>query len=71
VDGELVYIIQVARSLTERNRTLRSLATTLLAGGSLTVLIAFGIGWLFSGLTLKPIHRITKTAIAVQKSFFQ
>ncbi len=62
VDGELVYIIQVARSLTERNRTLQSLATTLLVGGSLTVLIAFGIGWLFSGLTLKPIHRITKTA---------
>lgn len=62
VDGELVYVIQVARSLTERNRTLQSLATTLLVGGSLTVLIAFGIGWLFSGLTLKPIHRITKTA---------
>jgi two-component system OmpR family sensor kinase len=62
VDGELVYIIQVARSLTERNRTLQSLATTLLAGGLLTVLIAFGIGWLLSGLTLKPIHRITKTA---------
>jgi two-component system OmpR family sensor kinase len=62
VDGELVYIIQVARSLTERNRTLQSLATTLLVGGSLTVLIAFGIGWVFSGLTLKPIHRITKTA---------
>lgn len=61
-DGELVYIIQVARSLTERNRTLQSLATTLLAGGSLTVLIAFGIGWLFSGLTLQPIHRITQTA---------
>lgn len=62
VDGELVYVIQVARSLTERNRTLQSLATTLLVGGSLTVLIAFGIGWVFSGLTLKPIHRITKTA---------
>lgn len=62
VDGELVYIVQVARPLTERNRALQSLAATLLVGGSLTVLLAFGIGWLFSGLTLKPIQRITKTA---------
>ena len=62
VDGEIIYIIQVARPLTERNRTLQSLATTLLVGGSLTVLIAFGIGWLFSGITLSPIHRITNTA---------
>lgn len=62
VDGEVVYIVQAARPLTERNRTLQSLATTLLIAGSLTTLIAFGIGWLFSGITLAPIHRITKTA---------
>jgi two-component system, OmpR family, sensor kinase len=61
-DDELVYIVQVARPLTERDRTLRSLATTMLVGGSLTVLIAFGIGWLFSGITLRPINRITHTA---------
>ncbi len=62
VNDELVYIVQVARSLTERNRTLQSLATTLLIAGSLTVLVAFGIGWVFSGVTLHPIHRITRTA---------
>jgi two-component system, OmpR family, sensor kinase len=62
VDHEVVYMVQVARPLTERNRTLQSLATTLLIGGFMTVLIAFGIGWLFSGLTLRPIHRITQTA---------
>ena len=26
------------------------------------VLIAFGIGWIFSGITLGPIHHITQTA---------
>ena len=62
VDNKVIYIVQVARSLTERNRTLQSLSTTLLLAGLLTTLIAFGIGWLFSGLTLVPINRITKTA---------
>ena len=57
-----VYIVQVARSLTEYDRTLNSLATTLGVAGLLTILIAFGVGWILSGLTLRPIHRITRTA---------
>jgi len=62
VNNEVVYIVQVARSLTERNRTLQSLATTLLLAGSVMTVIAFGVGWVFSGVTLRPIHRITQTA---------
>lgn len=62
VDGEVVYIVQVARSLTERNRTLGSLATTYIIAGLLTTLVAFGIGWTFANVTLRPIHRITQTA---------
>src|SRR5512139_3492168 len=62
VNSQVVYIVQVARSLTERNRTLQSLATTLLIAGLLTILVAFGIGWILSGITLQPIHRITQTA---------
>lgn len=61
-DGEISYVIQVARPLTERNRTLRSLATTLSIAGGIMVVIAFGIGWVMSGFTLRPIHRITLTA---------
>jgi two-component system OmpR family sensor kinase len=61
-DGETVLMVQVARSLTERDRTLQSLATTLGGAGLLTILLAFGAGWLLSGLTLRPIHRITQTA---------
>jgi two-component system OmpR family sensor kinase len=60
--SEPLLIVQVARSLTERDRTLRSLATTLAGAGLLTILIAFGVGWVLSGLTLSPIHRITQTA---------
>ncbi len=66
-------IIQVARPLTERNRTLQSLATTLIIAGLMTVLIAFGIGWFLSGLTLQPINRITQTAreIGEKRDFSQ
>ncbi len=62
VDDQVVYIVQVARPLTERDRTLQSLATTLLIAGSFIIIIAFGIGWVLSGITLRPIHRITQTA---------
>jgi two-component system, OmpR family, sensor kinase len=65
VNSQVVYIVQVARSLTERNRTLQSLATTLLIAGSLMVLFAFGIGWFLAGITLRPIQRITQTAKAI------
>jgi len=62
VNNEVVNIVQVARPLTERDRTLESLAVTLLIAGSIIILIAFGIGWVLSGITLSPIHRITQTA---------
>lgn len=62
LDGQTMYIVQVARSLTERDRTLHSLGTTLIGAGLLTILIAFGVGWMVSGYTLRPITRITQTA---------
>ncbi len=64
-NGETVYILQVARSLTESDRNLNSLATTLGVAGLLTILVAFGVGWTLSGLTLRPIHRITQTARSI------
>jgi len=65
VNGKVIYIVQMARQLTERNRTLQSLATTLLVAGLLMVLFAFGIGWFLAGITLRPIQRITQTAQAI------
>jgi len=66
--GELAYIVQVARSLTERNRSLNSLGTTLMVAGAVTTFIAFGVGWLYSGFALKPIERITQTAHEIGKA---
>lgn len=62
VNDNVVGIVQFSRSLADRDRALRSLGVTLLAGSALTILIAFGAGWTLSGVTLRPIHRITETA---------
>ncbi|MBN1147181.1 MAG: HAMP domain-containing histidine kinase [Anaerolineales bacterium] len=64
-EEQAAYIVQVARPLTERDRSLKSLATTLGGAGLLTILVAFGAGWALSGLSLRPIHRITQTAQAI------
>ena len=61
-NGETVVIVQVARSLVERDRTLKSLAVTLGIAGLVMILVAFGVGWILSGMSLQPIDRITQTA---------
>ena len=65
VNGQIASILQVARSLTERDRSLVALSRTLIIAGLLTTIAAFGIGWVFSGTVLRPIHRITQTAQAI------
>ena len=61
-NGETVAIVQVARSLVERDRTMNSLAVTIGIAGLVMILAAFGVGWVLSGLSLRPIDRITQTA---------
>jgi signal transduction histidine kinase len=61
-NGKVEYILQVARPLTERNHSLENLRNTLLLASLFTLLVAFGIGWILSGITLQPIQRITRTA---------
>ena len=67
INGEVVFIVQIARALTERDRTLTSLSRFLLIAGAVTTLAAFGIGWVLAGATLRPIQRITQTAQAIGK----
>jgi two-component system OmpR family sensor kinase len=64
-NGEIAYILQIARPLTERDRSLQTLANTLLAASAVTLVVAFGIGWVLSGITLQPIQRITQTARSI------
>ena len=65
VEEQGIGIVQVARSLAERDRSLRSLGATLIGGSVLTTLVAFGIGWVVSAFALRPIQRITKVAQAI------
>ncbi len=58
-------VAQIAVSLAERDRYLRGLARILTTGGAIAVLLAFGIGWVVAGFSLRPIHRITQTAQAI------
>jgi signal transduction histidine kinase len=62
LNEEVIMLVQVAHPLTERDRTLAVLVRTLIAAGLFTTLSAFGVGWLLSGLSLRPINRITQTA---------
>lgn len=65
------YILQVARSLAERDRTLDALGHMLVTIEIATLVVAFGIGWALSGITFRPIKRMTQTArdIGEQRDF--
>lgn len=61
-NGQTLYILQLARSLEERNRSLGFFGLSF-GGLSLFIIVtALGVGWLFSGALLRPITQITKTA---------
>ncbi len=64
-EGQVAYILQIARPLTERDRTLQNLAVTLVIASLVVLAVAFGIGWVLSGVTLQPIQRITQTAHSI------
>ncbi|MFZ1043989.1 MAG: HAMP domain-containing sensor histidine kinase [Anaerolineales bacterium] len=60
--GNVRFIVQVAQSLAQRDQALAALSSTLIVAGLLTILIAFGIGWILAGESLRPIHHITQIA---------
>lgn len=65
INGQMVLIIQSARALTDRDRSLESLSQYLVIAGLFTILAAFGVGWLLAKFSLSPIQRITQTARAI------
>ncbi len=68
INAQVVYIVQAARSLAERDRSLQALSLTLIIASLVTTLVAFVVGWLLSGTALRPIHRITHTARAIENA---
>jgi signal transduction histidine kinase len=71
VRGELIGVVQLARSLAEQDESLKTLRNALLVGSAFVVALAFLIGWVLSGAALRPIQRITDTArvIGAQRDF--
>ncbi len=64
-DGQLMGIVQLARSLADYDQSLDTLRNMLIAGSLVAIVLAFGAGWVIAGAALRPIHRITDTAQAI------
>ncbi|MFL5800550.1 MAG: sensor histidine kinase [Roseiflexaceae bacterium] len=65
IHGRIAGIVQVARSMAEHDQSLGTLRSILTIGSSVVTVIAFGIGWVLAGVTLRPINRLTHTAQAI------
>ena len=64
-EGRVTEIVQIARSLADWQHNLDALGRNLFIGSSVVIIAAFGIGWALSGVVLRPIDRITRTAQAI------
>jgi two-component system, OmpR family, sensor kinase len=60
--GDIIGIIQVARSLVTHDQSLETLREALMLGIGAVTLATFGIGWILAGTVLRPINRIAQTA---------
>lgn len=58
-------IVQIAAPVGNETEYLNELRNMLVIGDTIVIILAFGLGWTFAGLTLRPIHRITQTAQTV------
>jgi len=65
IEGHVTEVVQVAHSLAGQDQYLGTMRRNLLVGSGIAVMIAFGTGWILSGVVLRPIHRITQTAQAI------
>ena len=62
VDGGVVQVVTVAHSLSGQDEYLATMRRNLLVGSGVAVAVAFGCGWVLSGLVLRPVNQITHTA---------
>jgi two-component system OmpR family sensor kinase len=64
-NGQVTEILQMGRSLTTRDESISALGGNLLLVGIAAIVLAFGLGWVLAGVSLRPIHRLTQTAQAI------
>ena len=71
VVGQLTEILQMGRSITTRDQSIRALGMNLIIAGIVAITVAFGLGWVLAGMSLRPIHRLTQTAqtIGAERDF--
>ncbi len=48
-----------------RDQSINALGINLLIAGIVAIVVAFGLGWVLAGMSLRPIHRLTQTAQAI------
>jgi two-component system OmpR family sensor kinase len=65
VEGETSQIVTVAHSLSGQDEYLETMRRNLLVGSGVAVAVAFVCGWVLSGLVLRPVDQITRTAQAI------
>lgn len=68
LDGQLIGILQVGRSLFQVEAVLRELRLMILLGGLVTVLAAGFLGWSLARAAFNPIGRIIEAAASIQRS---
>ncbi|BAF58632.1 signal transduction histidine kinase [Pelotomaculum thermopropionicum SI] len=67
VDGQVVGVLQVARTMGPAEMALKRLRILLFLGGAVALFLTSTLGWLLAGAALRPIGRITETASAIQQ----
>jgi signal transduction histidine kinase len=68
VDSQVEGVVQVGTALTQVDQTQRQLLGILVAGGLLAVAVATVSGVLLSRAALRPIDRITQTALTISRT---
>lgn len=67
-DGRIIGYMQLARSLSTVDQALDRLLIVLLGGGLLAVAIAALVGWATAGAALRPLGRVTDTAMQIWRA---
>jgi signal transduction histidine kinase len=67
LDGHLIGILQVGRSLSQVETVLSQLQLMILLGGLMTVLVAALLGWSLARAAFKPIEKIIDAAESIQQ----
>jgi heavy metal sensor kinase len=67
-DNRVVGYLQLASSLDAVEQALRNLLTVMVVGGVVSVAVAGLVGWSTAGAALRPLDRVTETALQITRA---